>query len=62
VERRARRICASDGIGKLASTSITARPEAGYARAFTYDSLGRPTQVATTIDGTTYNIGASYDA
>src|SRR5262249_3453310 len=50
------------GIGKLASTSITAGPEAGYARTVTYDGLSRPVQVATTISSTTYTFGAAYDA
>jgi RHS repeat-associated protein len=50
------------GIGKLASTTVTAGPAAGYARSLTYDSLGRPTSAATTIDGTTYTFAAGYDA
>lgn len=49
---------ASMGIGKLA----TATTNLGNQRALTYDSLSRPSQVALTIDGTTYNIGGSYDA
>jgi RHS repeat-associated protein len=49
------------GIGKLASTSITAGPEAGYQKAVSYDSLSRPVQVATTIDSI-YTVGATYDA
>ncbi|WP_315774135.1 MULTISPECIES: RHS repeat-associated core domain-containing protein [unclassified Bradyrhizobium] len=53
---------AAHGIGKLASTGITAGPGNGYARTASYDALGRPVQVATTIDGTTYTMGASYDA
>ncbi|MGJ4973111.1 RHS repeat-associated core domain-containing protein [Bradyrhizobium sp. HKCCYLRH1073] len=50
------------GIGKLASTAITAGPGNGYAKTASYDALGRPVQVATTIDGATYTLGASYDA
>jgi RHS repeat-associated protein len=52
---------AANGIGKLASTSITSGPETGYQRVFSYDSLSRPSQTATTIDGTTYTIGGTYD-
>jgi RHS repeat-associated protein len=50
------------GVGKLASSSITAGPGSGFGRSTSYDSLGRPTQVAITIDGTTYAMGATYDA
>ncbi|MGJ4945582.1 RHS repeat-associated core domain-containing protein [Bradyrhizobium sp. HKCCYLS1011] len=50
------------GVGKLASTSITAGPGNGFSRATSYDALGRPMQVATTIDGATYVVGATYDA
>jgi RHS repeat-associated protein len=53
---------AANGIGKVASASITAGPTAGYQRTMTYDTLGRPSQVATTIDGVTYTMGAGYDA
>jgi RHS repeat-associated protein len=53
---------AANGIGKLASASITAGPTAGYQRTMTYEALGRPSQVATTIDGVTYTMGAGYDA
>lgn len=53
---------AANGIGKLASAGITAGPGAGFQRSFGYDALGRPVQVATTIDGATYAMGATYDA
>jgi RHS repeat-associated protein len=53
---------APNGVGKLASASIAAGPSAGYQRNFTYDSLGRPVQVATTIDDTVYTMAAAYDA
>ena len=53
---------AAHGIGKLASTSITAGPGSGYARSVSYDALGRPVQAATSIDGATYTMGATYDA
>ncbi|WP_246741468.1 RHS repeat-associated core domain-containing protein [Bradyrhizobium aeschynomenes] len=53
---------AANGIGKLASTGITLGSGNGFARSVSYDSLGRPLQVATTIDGATYTIGATYDA
>jgi RHS repeat-associated protein len=52
------------GIGKLASAGATG-PAAGtnpFQRAMSYDGLGRPSQVATTIDGATYTISGSYDA
>ena len=52
---------AANGIGKLASTGITAGPSAGCQRAISYDALGRPNQVATTIDGNTYTMTAGYD-
>ncbi|MES5484933.1 RHS repeat-associated core domain-containing protein [Bradyrhizobium sp. INPA03-11B] len=52
---------AANGIGKLASSSITAGPGAGFSRAIGYDALGRASQVATTIDGTTYTMSAAYD-
>ena len=50
------------GIGKLASSAITAGAGNGFNRSVSYDSLGRPIQVATKIDGTTYRMGATYDA
>ncbi|WP_315722121.1 MULTISPECIES: RHS repeat-associated core domain-containing protein [unclassified Bradyrhizobium] len=53
---------AANGIGKLASSGITSGSGNGFARSFSYDSLGRPLQVATTIDGATYTMGATYDA
>src|SRR6185312_3180968 len=53
---------AANGIGKLVSTSITAGPGSGYSRSISYDALGRQSQVATTIDGNTYTMTATYDA
>jgi RHS repeat-associated protein len=53
---------AANGIGKLASASITAGPTSGYQRSLGYDALGRPTQVSTTVGGTTYAMSAAYDA
>ncbi|CCD94777.1 hypothetical protein BRAO375_3690005 [Bradyrhizobium sp. ORS 375] len=53
---------AANGIGKLASSGITSGSGNGFARSFSYDSLGRPLQVATKIDGATYTMGATYDA
>ncbi len=53
---------AANGVGKLASSGITSGSGNGFARSFSYDSLGRPLQVATTIDGATYTMGATYDA
>jgi YD repeat-containing protein len=50
---------AANGIGKLASSSITAGHGNGFARSFSYDALGRPSQVATTIDGNVYTMGAT---
>ena len=49
------------GIGRLASTGITAGPGAGYQRSFAYDSLGRPYQSATTVDGNVYTFSATRD-
>jgi YD repeat-containing protein len=51
-----------NAIGKLITASITAGPDAGYQRAYVYDSLGRPVQAATTEGGATYTFTASYDA
>jgi RHS repeat-associated protein len=53
---------ATHGVGKLASTSITVGPGAGFQRSVGYDTLGRPVQVATTIDSTVYTMAAAYDA
>ena len=53
---------AAHGIGKLASTGITAGPGNGYAFSTSYDALGRAVQAVTTIDGATYTMGATYDA
>jgi YD repeat-containing protein len=53
---------APNGIGKVTSASITAGPSAGYARQFSYDTLGRADQVAITIDSATYTFAATYDA
>jgi RHS repeat-associated protein len=53
---------AAHGIGKLASSSITAGPASGFARSLSYDTLGRAAQVSTTIDGKTYVMGGTYDA
>jgi RHS repeat-associated protein len=52
---------AANGIGKLASASIAAGPGSGFQRSLSYDALGRAVQVATTIDGATYTMGAAYD-
>uniref|UniRef100_UPI00211ED1DE RHS repeat-associated core domain-containing protein n=1 Tax=Bradyrhizobium sp. SRS-191 TaxID=2962606 RepID=UPI00211ED1DE len=53
---------AAHGIGKLASSGITAGAGSGFGRSVTYDTLGRPSQVSTTVDGATYVMGAIYDA
>jgi RHS repeat-associated protein len=53
---------AAHGIGKLSSESITAGADAGFQRTYSYDTLGRPSTVATTIGTTTYTIGGTYDA
>ncbi|PDT87478.1 hypothetical protein CO669_25265 [Bradyrhizobium sp. Y36] len=53
---------AAHGIGKLASSGITAGLGNGFGRSVTYDALGRPSQVSTTVDGATYVMGAIYDA
>lgn len=46
------------GIGKLASDSASN----GASHTFTYDSLSRPSTVATTVDGNTYTATTTYDA
>ena len=46
------------GIGKLAADSATN----GAGHAFTFDSLSRPSTVATTVDGNTYTTTTTYDA
>jgi YD repeat-containing protein len=53
---------AANGIGKVASASITAGPSAGYQRSFAYDTLTRPVQATVTADGTAYTFAATYDA
>lgn len=53
---------AAHGIGKLASSGITAGLGNGFARSVAYDALGRPSQVSTSVDGSTYVMGATYDA
>src|SRR5262249_33052260 len=53
---------ATMGIGKPASTAITAGPSAGYKRAYTYDSLGRGSSVATTVGSGIFTFTAGYDA
>ena len=53
---------AAKGIGKLTSASITAGPANGYARAFAYDSLGRPSQTTTTVNSASYIFSAGYDS
>ena len=45
------------GIGKL--TQATSNN--GFARAYTYDTIGRVSQIATTIEGVAYNMAYSYD-
>jgi len=49
---------AAYGLGQLASVNDT---ESTYARTFTYDSLGRPSQVTTNIDGGIYYEKTTYD-
>jgi YD repeat-containing protein len=53
---------AAHGIGKLSSESITAGADAGFQRTYSYDTLGRPSTVATTIGTSTYTISGAYDA
>jgi len=53
---------AAHGIGKLASSGITAGVGYGFGRSVAYDTFSRPSQVSTTIDGATYVMGAIYDA
>jgi RHS repeat-associated protein len=53
---------AANGIGKVASASITAGPSAGYQRSFAYDTLTRPIQATVTAGGTAYTFAATYDA
>jgi YD repeat-containing protein len=43
---------AANGIGKLASSGITAGSGNGFARNVSYDSLGRPVQVASMVQPT----------
>ncbi|WP_298363011.1 RHS repeat-associated core domain-containing protein [uncultured Bradyrhizobium sp.] len=53
---------AAHGIGKLASSAIIAGTGNGFARSISYDVLGRPAQVSTTIDGASYVMAAAYDS
>jgi YD repeat-containing protein len=52
---------AANGIGKLASSGITAGAASGFARSVSYDTLGRPVQVTTAVDGANYRFAATYD-
>jgi RHS repeat-associated protein len=49
---------AAHGIGLLAQATTTA----GYSRAFTYDTLSRPTHVALSIYGGAHSYAQTYDA
>jgi YD repeat-containing protein len=49
---------ATYGLGKVASMATTA----GFAKSLTYDSLSRPSQSSTTIDGQVYTSTSTYDA
>jgi RHS repeat-associated protein len=51
----------ANGIGKLNYEAITAGPSAGWARGFQYDSLGRPVNISTSVDGSPYTFTATYD-
>jgi RHS repeat-associated protein len=62
---------AANGLGQLASESITGTYTAwvgqagsalGFSRSYTYDVMGRPTGTTTTIDGTAYTTAAVHDA
>src|SRR5262249_46684929 len=56
---------ATNGVGKLATASATggAAPDNGDHRNYTYDSVGRPTQVASIIDQpTAYTLTYGYDS
>jgi RHS repeat-associated protein len=52
------------GIGKLASATATgpAAGANGFQRSLSYDSLGRPISVATTVDQSHFHIDGAYDA
>ena len=50
---------AEKGVGKLARID---NPNTGYSRLMSYDALGRPNAVTSTIDGVSYNVSNSYDA
>jgi YD repeat-containing protein len=52
----------ANSIGKLVYEHITAGPSAGWARGFQYDSLGRPVNISTQVDGTGGTFTATYDA
>ena len=49
---------AAKGVGKLHGVSA---PHSGYSMTQSYDSLGRPSATATTIDGITYTQSVTYD-
>ncbi|MHB8573683.1 MAG: RHS repeat domain-containing protein [Candidatus Dormibacteria bacterium] len=55
---------ASHGVGRLAQACSSAGSclSASYQRAFTYDTLGRPSSVALTINGSVFNYATSYIA
>lgn len=50
---------AEKGVGKLARID---NPNTGYSRVMSYDALGRPNAVTSTIDGVAYNVSNSYDS
>lgn len=53
---------AANGVGKLAAAGITAGADAGFQRSVSYDTLGRPIQIATAVGATVHTINAGYDA
>jgi len=53
---------AAMGIGKLASTGVTAGPAAGYQRNYSYDQFSRAREVDTFINNAEYTFTAAYDS
>ena len=52
---------AANGIGKLATVSVTADRNKSYSESYTYEALGRPASMTRNINGTAYAQGQTYD-
>ena len=53
---------ASHGLGALEVETRSSASEATWSRTYTFDSVGRPVNVATLLDGQTYTESSTYDS